>query len=182
MDTNKLTVEFGAPLLGGSGAKSVNRPKIMDISYLFRKKELNDIFALGKEWKDIEPIAYTYAMTVNSDWSRHQYEPEEEKQLMIKILKENSDKIKNMLLVYEYGKGGKLHFHMVINTKYIRQIEKEILMVFGNSQMQYKWGNRCTKVKVIRPNKNEDADSNMRKCINYLRKEIHNTSRCWISK
>lgn len=149
-----------------------------------RTIEFKDLYK-SRSWASImedKCYNYKYSITVNMDWRCHDDDEEEQKTKMKRILLDHYKYIKNILLVYEYGKLGKMHFHMLVYTTRINDFKKDLQNNFGNPALLNSYNNYAVKVKTIKPNPDVTWEENMDVIKTYLQKDEHNRQRCWIVK
>lgn len=125
---------------------------------------------------------FRHHITINMDWKHHQKDDDQQREILKKILHEYHKYIKNILCIYEYGKHGKMHFHMLLYTSRIRQLEKDLTIGFGHINNIGRNTNYAVRVKPIKCNKNQTWNDNIEQIINYFKKEDHNKKSCWITK
>lgn len=189
-----LTVDFHrAPTLGGGAQKFKKMEELNNVKN-FTRKTVKELLAVRnfrdlyrpRSWITIienRIYDYRYFITVNMDWKLHQDTDEEQMEKIKKVLFEHEKYIKYLLCVYEYGKNGKLHFHMLLNTSRIRNFERDLTDLFGDSRICNNRYNHAVNVKMIKPNMGETWEQNIdRIIVNYLAKEKHNSEKCWITK
>jgi len=131
------------------------------------------------EWEEIlkQPFKYKkyYSVTVNMDPSKIGYENKYsvQKVLIFDTIYEYMHKIKYLALIYEHGKS-KLHWHMLVNIKSIKEFEQTLQTKFGRG--------RAVVCKKVEPNHSETLNENLFRLLNYFRKENHNKELCLLSK
>lgn len=77
--------------------------------------------------------------------------------------------IKKSLVIYEYGKTGKIHFHGFFKTEKRHEVYEKICKVF-NKQTNYR--HRTLRMDHIR------TVADRTKMLNYCKKDEHNKSKC----
>lgn len=125
------------------------------------------------EWEHIKGT-YTHSITLNMDPSKIGYENTLEYQevLMLKLIDEIRSEIKNIIVIYEYGKNGKLHWHLLINAGSTRNIQQLFRREFGHT---------CTIIRRIVPNNGETKQQNVDRIKKYYQKENHNKKCAFLS-
>lgn len=131
---------------------------------------------------ELNNYRYRYHITVNMDWRHHNCSDDEQFERIKRVLYDHHRYIKNILCIYEYGKKGKMHFHMLLETSRIKSLERDLTNNFGNSNNYNRNHNYAVKTKLIQPNKGETWEENIDRIINYFKKEQHNRQMCWITK
>lgn len=200
-----LTLDFNKPVrasdLGGktpffqTGTKP-NPLDLMNHREETKRTENNIIkwlkfkgFKHNAEWDIVEKqiltkqkFDYTHSITLNKDMKKFTYgelreRNEFECQMfnLLSIIDEFSSGIKKLILVYEYGSRGKLHWHMCAKLKNARKLKKALQESFGTNE-------HAVWFKNIKPNTGETMMEMKDNIINYYKKEKHNEIQCYICK
>lgn len=136
-------------------------------------------FYYKKEWSYLDESKFKYkkyhTITINMDPSKLNYRNSlaHQKTLLFDIILKYQSKIRYLALVNEYGRG-KLHFHMLLNIQSVKELEEDLKKEFGKE--------RAVCVKKVIENNNETLESNLRRILQYFRKEEHNKHYCLLSK
>ena len=134
-----------------------------------------------QDWLEIDALKFRptlkkyHHITINMDPSKLTYSSElkDQRFWVFDVIKHYQSKIKYLALVYEYGKG-KLHWHMLINIQSIKEFQKDLEKVFGTLP--------AVVVKKVTPNKDELLEDNLKRILNYFKKEDHNKETLLLSK
>lgn len=98
----------------------------------------------------------------------------------------NNNYFRNIISVYEYGKKGKkygrLHYHILLETRFIRKVEEIGYKIFGKPTEKYRYTLKIKPVTVdygtIEENYVANYRHNIEKVFNYYTKESHNKELC----
>lgn len=126
-----------------------------------------------KNWEDIDKLSFNpnlqkyHSITVNMDPSKIGYynDIKIQKHLIARVVWDYRNKIKFLSCVYEYGRG-KLHWHLLVNIQCSQKFKESLQEVFGRG--------RAVECKKIEPNFSETLNENLKRTLNYFKKEEHN--------
>lgn len=186
IDLNKLlTINFNSgatnPLVdSGDNFIKKNEVKDEDIIYILPNKPFWGTNINYKvRWDEIfdKPFKYKKYHTITVNWDPsllgYQNDIRSQKEMLFDIIYEYVNKIKYLALIYEHGRG-KLHWHMLLNIHSIKEFEKSLRKKFGKERAVY--------IKKVQENNNESLEQNLRRILEYFKKEDHNKELCLLSK
>ena len=123
------------------------------------------------DWSLRKTTNYTHSITVNMDPSILGYQNSLSTQmpLMMRAIKDQIHKIKNICIVYEHGStNNKLHFHILVRcTSNVNEFKCRLQHYFGKSKY-------AVLARRINPNNGETLKQNCERIIKYYQKEEHN--------
>lgn len=125
-------------------------------------------------WEQITGT-FSHSCTLNMDPSMIGYSNELKYQelVIMKLVDEIRSYIKNIVVIYEYGKNRKLHWHILMHCNNTRDIQHLFQMQFGK-----RYGVIC---KRITPNPGESKKQNVHRMLEYLKKEEHNKTNAYLA-
>ncbi len=184
IDLNKLlTINFNSgatnPLVD-SGDNFIKKNEVKDEIYILPNKPFWGTNINYKvRWDEIfdKPFKYKKYHTITVNWDPsllgYQNDIRSQKEMLFDIIYEYVNKIKYLALIYEHGRG-KLHWHMLLNIHSIKEFEKSLRKKFGKERAVY--------IKKVQENNNESLEQNLRRILEYFKKEDHNKELCLLSK
>lgn len=150
-------------------------------------------------WENIDHnkvLDMNYSITINPDPNLSWLDDTRDRKLLNRKFREtlrickNKKLYKNIIVIYEYGKQGKrygkLHYHLLVNSKKINLFCDEFIKTFGTTKKRWK----LTVVKkLIKPDYGIPDElkitnlNDQKKYIyeTYFRKEQHNKLKCLYS-
>lgn len=186
IDLNKLlTINFNSratiPLVdSGDNFIKKNEVKNEDIIYILPNKPFWGTNINYKvRWDEIfdKPFKYKKYHTITVNWDPsllgYQNDIRSQKEMLFNIIYEYVNKIKYLALIYEHGRG-KLHWHMLLNIQSIKEFEESLRKKFGKERAVY--------IKKVQENNSETLEQNLRRILEYFKKEDHNKELCLLSK
>ena len=118
---------------------------------------------------------FSHSCTLNMDPSLLHYSNElkDQELIIMKLVDEIRSYIKNIVVIYEYGKNRKLHWHILMHCDNTRDIQHLFKKQFGT-----RYGVIC---KRINPNPGETKKQNVHRMLEYFKKEEHNKTNAYMA-